>query len=229
MILDFTIHTIQDMKAAVEGFGFLPLFANSIPGFSIEEHAAKEVWYQKGSDDWKIWEWKGPVIRECGCAYGKFWEKKAAFVSREWFGDFANFRRDGYDFDARWDDGLAFRGDKELYELIEANAPLTSKRLKRIGGYGKEGKKGFETCLGRLQSQAYVTICDFVYPRNRQGESYGWGMAEYTTPELWFGPEFRRGVYQVSPEESGRRILGHLKEMLPGAKEESLSRALRKI
>lgn len=43
-------------------------------------------------------------------------------MSREWIPDFANFRRDGYDFDARWDDGLASYKDKELYETIAMKA-----------------------------------------------------------------------------------------------------------
>ena len=61
-------------------------------------------------------KWK---IRRSGkCLYGKLFNKKAGFVSREWIPDFANFRRDGYDFDARWDDGLASYKDKELYEAI---------------------------------------------------------------------------------------------------------------
>ncbi len=29
------------------------------------------------------------------------------YVSAKWFPDFANYRRDGYDFDARFEDGLA--------------------------------------------------------------------------------------------------------------------------
>ena len=47
-----------------------------------------------------------------------------------WIPDFANFRRDGYDFDARWDDGLASYKDKELYEAIAGEGRMLSKRLK---------------------------------------------------------------------------------------------------
>ena len=154
MTYDFIIRSKQDLIDAVQRYGFVPLFAGAIPGFSVEEHAVPAVWYKKGSDDWPVWEWKGPVIRECGCAYGKFLEKKAVFISREWFSDFANFRRDGYDFDARWDDGLAFKGDKDLYELIEQNAPILSKRLKILGNYRKGGKGGFDTVINRLQAQS---------------------------------------------------------------------------
>ena len=165
------------------------------------------------------------MIRESGCAYGKFFEKKAVFISREWFPDFANFRRDGYDFDARWDDGLASYADKDLYELLEANAPVVSTGLKRLGGYGKGGRKGFETVITRLQAQGYVLISDFVYARSRDGNTYGWGLSQYSTPERFFGPSFRETVYVRTPEESYERILRHLRTVLPEADE----RLIRKI
>ena len=227
MAFDFTVTSKEDLKNAVQKYGFLPLFANSVPGFSIEEHVIPEVWYSAGSDDWPVWEWKGPVIRECGCAYGKFFEKKAVFISREWFPDFANWRRDGYDFDARWDDGLASYRDKDLYELLAANAPIVSTVLKERGDYGKGGRKGFETLITRLQAQGYVLISDFVYPKNKQGEPYGWGLAQYSTPERFFGPSFRETVYSRTPEGSFARILQHLKTILPQADEARLRKLLK--
>ena len=74
---------MQDLAAAVERFGIVPLFENSIRGFSVEEHVDPRCWFS-GTED-GVWEWKGPVIRASGCAYGKLFEKKAAFVSREVF------------------------------------------------------------------------------------------------------------------------------------------------
>ncbi len=227
MAFDFTVRTKEDLIRAVREYGFVPLFAGSVSGFSVEEHAVPEVWYSPGSDDWKVWEWKGPVIRECGCAYGKFFENKAVFVSREWFPDLANYRRDGYDFDARWDDGLAPRKDRDLYELLDAHAPVLSKALKNLGDYRKGGRTGFETSVTRLQAQGYVLISDFVYERNRRGETYGWGIAQYSTPERFFGPAFRETVYRRTPEESYGRLLAHLRRLLPEAEEAALRRILK--
>ena len=134
---DFIIKSKADLRAAIREFGFLPFFEKSIGGFSIEEHIAPQCWWNSETGAWSAWEWKGPVIRETGCAYGKFFEKKACYISREWFADFANYRRDGYDFDARYDDGLAPYRDKRLYDLIEGNAPILSKQLKQLGNYKK--------------------------------------------------------------------------------------------
>nr|MBQ6242784.1 hypothetical protein [Lachnospiraceae bacterium] len=227
MSFDLTVRTKEDLIRAVQEYGFVPLFGGSVPGFSVEEHAVPEVWYSPGSDDWKVWEWKGPVIRESGCAYGKFFENRAVFVSREWFPDLANYRRDGYDFDARWDDGLASRKDKDLYDLLDAHAPVISKALKNLGDYRKGGRTGFETSVTRLQAQGYVLISDFVYERNRQGETYGWGLAQYSTPERFFGPWFRETVYRRSPAESYERLLEHLQRILPEAGEAALRKILK--
>ena len=223
-VFDFRIRTRADLVRAVEQFGFVPFFKNRIQGFSLAEHAAPEVWF---SDEEGLWEWKGPVIRETGCAYGKFFGGKAVYISREWFPDFANFRRDGYDFDALWEDGKARHADKALYELLEPHAPIPSRALKDLGGYGKEGRKGFDPSITRLQHLGYVLISDFVYDLDRQGKPYGWGVAEYSTPEKHLGRDFRRNVYRRTPEESFERVLNHLKEILPNAGEKALRQLLK--
>lgn len=224
---DFYIQTKTDLIQAINKFGFVPFFTNSILGFSIEEHVSQDAWYDSADGSWKVWEWKGPVIKETGCAYGKFFENKAVFISREWFPDFANYRRNGYDFDARYDDDLAAFRDKELFELLNAGAPVLSKELKEQGNYRKGGKKGFETIITRLQSQCYVVISDFVYQRDKQGKPYGWGIAEYSTPEKFMGDGFTDRVYERTTEKSYQRILVHLKELLPDADEEDIRKILK--
>ena len=220
---DFLIRTKQDLCDAIERFGIVPLFRNSIPGFSVEEHVAPEAWF---SAEEGVWEWKGPVIRETGCAYGKFFEKKAAFVSRSVFPDLANLRRDGYDFDARFDDGLASFADQYLFDLIDTHAPVLTGTLREVGNYKKGGKKGFETVLGRLMHQCYVLIDDFVYLRDQSGKPYGWGIAQYSTPERWLGEAFTSAVYRREPAESGARITERLKA-LTGADEPAIRRFLK--
>ena len=224
MDFDFYIKTKQDLINAVQTFGFVPYFKNAIPGFSIEEHVDRAVWF--GSRD-GVWEWKGPVIRESGCAYGKFFDHKAVFISKEWFSDFANYRRDGYDFDARFDDELAPYRDKELYDILAPNVPILSKELKKIGNYKKGGKKGFDTIINRLQEQCYVVISDFTYMKDKKGNTYGWGVADYSTPEALFGEAFTDKVYERTPEESYKRIFDHLKSILPWAEDAGIKALLK--
>ncbi len=222
-MIDLTIRTEQDLERAVETAGILPLFKNTVHGWSVEEHAAPETWF---TDREGIWEWKGPAIRGTGCAYGKFLGGKAVFISREWFPDFANWRRDGYDFDARFEDELASYQDKYLFELVDERAPVLSKDLKRAGGYGKDGRKGFDTCMNRLQAQGYVLISDFVYARDRYGQPYGWGVAQYSTPEKFMGTAFTDKVYARTPEQSYARILEHVTRLFPDCGRQTVERYL---
>ncbi len=209
---------MQDLEDLIDEAGFVPFFANEIEGFSIEEHIGKGCWYTDGDNGfWPAWEWKGPVINDMKCAYGKFLNGKAMYVSAKFFPDFANYRRDGYDFDARYDDGLASFYDKELYDLLSANSPVMSKKLKKLGGYGKGGKKGFDTMIARLQKQCYVITSDFKYETDRFGNAYGWGVAEYSTPEEFLGKKFASNVYKRSPEESYERLVKHFMKILPDA------------
>lgn len=226
-IRDFVIRSQDDLVEAIDTFGFLPFFENSIVGFSIEEHIDPDCWYDNATGSWPVWEWKGPVIQRTGCAYGKFFEKKACYISPEWFPDFANYRRDGYDFDARFDDDLAPMRDKQLYDLIEPNAPILSKELKKLGDYRKGGVKGFDTVITRLQAQCYVLISDFVYMKDKSGQPYGWGVAEYSTPEAFMGERFKNAVYRRTPEESYMRLFEHFRLLFPDIDERALKRFLK--
>ena len=42
------IHSADDMIRLVESIGFLPFFANHIPGFSVEECCPRELWFAEG-------------------------------------------------------------------------------------------------------------------------------------------------------------------------------------
>ena len=225
---DFLIGSMDDLISAIDKMGFVPFFANEIEGFSIEEHIADGCWYHDGDDGfWPAWEWKGPAIKKAKCAYGKFLRGKAMYVSSKWFPDFANFRRDGYDFDARYDDGLAPYSDKQLFELLDANAPVESKKLKKIGEYGKNGHKGFDTMITRLQKQCYVVTSDFVYSTDKLGNTFGWGIAEYSTPEKLFGSRFTDKVYSRTPEESYERVLKQFRKILPDAEDSEIEKILK--
>ena len=219
------VRSPADIVTLTAELGFLPFFAGEIPGFSVEECCPPELWFSEEADG--PWEWKGPAARSGQCVYGKFFGGKAGFISKEWFPDFANLRRDGYDFDARYEDGLAARKDKEVYDTLTEHGTLLSKELKRLCNYRKGGNRGFDTVITRLQMQTYVTIGDFVYLQDKFGRTYGWGVAQYTTPEVQFGYDFVTSAYRKDPAESKTDILTHLKSILPDADETQLLKLMK--
>ena len=109
----YRIRSWRELVNWVNEVGFLPLFANEVPGFSAEEHVHTWSWWT-GDAEQDPWIWREIIADSHEVAYGKFFNKKAGFISVEWLPYFANFRRDGYDFDARWEDELASSREKKI-------------------------------------------------------------------------------------------------------------------
>ena len=121
----------ENVRDTVLTLGFLPFFRNEIPGFSLEEHTPPALWF---TEEPGPWEWKGELARDPDLVYGKFFRGRAGFLRRDWFAVFANYRRDGYDFDARFDDGLASLRDKSLYDIAAERGSLSSQELRALAG-----------------------------------------------------------------------------------------------
>lgn len=221
------IHTADELEQYILKVGFLPLFRGEIQGFSVEEHTPADGWWT-GDTAIDPWEWRGILAARGNVAYGKFFNRNAGFISREWFPLFANYRRDGYDFDARWDDELASVKSKKIMDLFaedQADRELFSFETKEFAGYGKTGEKNFEGEITNLQMQTYLCIREFRRRKNKKGQEYGWGIAVYCTPEHLWGYDYVTGEYQENPEASKERIFARVRELYPEAEE----RYLRKV
>ena len=221
------------MLRRVLEWGFLPFFKNPIEGFSIAEHTPEDLWF--GDTDGP-WEWKGPVIGEWQCAYGKFFAGKAGFVSLEWLPDFINWRRSRHRLDAMGEDA------RHVLEVLRQNESLLSRELKRAAGYSLSRRRytgdalhsvrvertGAEcdALLKDLEMATYVCIADFEYNYTRSGERYGWGVARYCTPEAMYGDGIVR--CERSPDESRQRIICHLQSLFPQASEKQVEKLIGK-
>lgn len=90
--------------------------------------------------------------------------------SGEWLPVFANYRRDGYDFDARWADELASRRQKKIMDLFmgeNSDQELFSNAVKEQAGFGKGGEKNFEGTLTSLEMETYLVCRDFQQRKNK--------------------------------------------------------------
>lgn len=131
------VHNAMELEALVQQMGFLPFFSCLVPNFSIEEFTPGCYWFVDGVDG--PWEWKMELARQGVVAYGKLFSKKAGLVSREWYPDLANYRRDGYNFDARYEEGLTSYREKCVMDVLLREGPTLSKDLKRLAGFGGDG------------------------------------------------------------------------------------------
>lgn len=220
------IHTVEQLMEYIDEIGFLPLFKNDIPGFSVEERTVADYWWS-GDVARDPWEWREIIARSGKVAYGKFFDKKAGFISKKWFPYFANFRRDGYDFDALWDDEKAPLRQKKIMDLFtEGGTELYSFEVKKLAGFGKDGEKNFEGTITNLQMQMYLCMRDFRQKKNKAGESYGWPIAVYAKPEQLWGYEYATSAYGETPQASANRVLQYMQEIYPIATRTQIRKVL---
>lgn len=210
----------DDMTRLVNEIGFLPLFDVGVKGFSVEE-MTRGQWWTGLSDD--PWHWREIAAREGEIIYGKFFNGRAGFVSKQWFAKFANYRRDGYDFDSRWDEGLETPRNQAIMDCVMKSPMIMTSDIKK-----QVGKSGFEGALTDLQMKTYLIIRSFDRKKNRFQEPYGWSIGVMDTPENAFGYEFVSGAYNEKPENSLKDIFSNLQNKVENIDIENLKRILQR-
>ena len=217
--------TAEDIIARVKRDGFLPLFASAIPGFSVEEHTWAHDWW---SDDpaRDPWIWRMVIAEDGEIAYGKFFDRKAGFVSKEWLPAFANFRRDGYDWEGMYEDGKLNGRAKRILDTLEldgdaAGLEMMSGELRKKAAV----EKGFDNVLIDLQMQTFLLISRFRQKRNKRGEAYGWHLPCFMTPETKWGYDAVNSCGE-KPEESRERLREQIRKICPGAEEAEIRKVL---
>ena len=218
-----TIHNATQLVDLIQQVGFLPLLYSDIPGYSADEAVDPECRYvilDDGSWDWPLWDWKGPITTEGDCVYGKFFNKKAGFVSRAWWPDLYNWRRHAHPAPP------AGSIEETILMTLREHGSLITRDLRRMCGFTQPKMRSrFDGYVTRLQMACRIVTQDFVYPRDKHGHEYGWGWALLTTPEQLLGKEACQ--CNRTPQESLDRILAHLKGILPHATDKQLLKLIQ--
>ncbi|MBQ8972926.1 MAG: hypothetical protein IJ074_07610 [Clostridia bacterium] len=216
-----TVSSCEDLISRVHQTGFLPFFSNGIEGFSLEECAAPSIWFVDGVDG--PWEWKGAVI-QTGIVYAKLWGGKAAFVTRPWYMELANVRRNGGDFDTLMEEGALSKPEIDVYRALLQEGSMLSRTLRVASGFQR--RSAFDAVLAKLQMKCLIAIEDFEYDRDAHGKPYGWGVARYTTVDRLLGGALERVQEERSPDASRRRLLDALKRLAGVEYEKKLLRMI---
>ena len=199
------LRSADELIALVNEIGLIPLFRSRVKGFSVEELTPEEYWFKE--DTVGPWEWRAVIASGHEIAYAKLFNGKYGFVSMDVYPHLANYRRSGYDFDARVDDGLVRDADRKLYSLIQSEIQLSTDLRKAFGA------KGFESAITSLQMGTYVTCAGFDRRINKRGEPYGWEIARYDVSENVFG-DACTSAYEFEPEESLEFVLRKLEPII---------------
>ena len=217
------IYSSAQLMELIQQIGFLPLLDSGITGYSAEELVSDDcryVVFPDGGWDWPLWKWKGPIVTEGNCVYGKFFDKKAGFVSRAWWPDFYNYRRSQHPVPAE-----SSIEETILLTLQEQGSMITRELRAACGFTGPKMRSKFDAYVTRLQMGCYIVTEDFVYPQDKHGREYGWGWSLLTTPEQLLGRE--ACLCQRTPEESFKRLYDHFRTILPDATERQIMKLLK--
>lgn len=216
------IHHSTELAAYVGEIGFLPLLSMGISGWSAEEMTDEDCQYTKlpdGGWEWQLWEWKGSVIQESGCAYGKFFKGKAGFISKEWWPDFCNWRRYRNPYP---EEGSI---EETILTILKENGSMITRELRSACGFtGTKMRSRFDSYVTKLEMGGYIVTEDFVYPQDKHGRNYGWGWSLLTVPEALMGHEACHP--EREPQESHERMMAHFRKILPNESDELFNRLL---
>ena len=131
---------------------------------------------------------------------------------------FANYRRNGYDFDALYEDGMAQNKYKKIMDNFmddKADSEIYSNELKQLAGFCKGGEKGYEGAITNLCMQLYICNYDFKKRVNRQDLEYGWDVAVYSSVENIYGYDYVTFCYAENPDESWEHIAEYMHDVYP--------------
>ena len=128
------------------------LLSMGINGWSAEEVVDEDCQYTRlpdGGWEWPLWEWKGAILQESGCAYGKFFKDKAAFISREWWPDFCNYRRSVYPYPE------AGSIEESILDVLKNEGSLITRELRAACEFtGPKMRSRFDAYITRLEMAA---------------------------------------------------------------------------
>ena len=217
------IYSAAQLTAFIQQVGFLPLLDSGIRGYAAEAIVADDcryVTFPDGGWDWPLWKWKGPIVTDGNCVYGKFFAGKAVFISKEWWPDFYNYRRSKHPQPA---EGSI---EETILLTLQLNGSMITRQLRAACGFtGPKMRSKFDSFVTRLQMGCYIVTEDFVYPTDKHGKEYGWGWSLLTTPEQLYGREACQ--CPRTPEESFRRLVTHLTALLTEATEKQILKIIR--
>ena len=209
----------------IQQVGFLPLLDSGVRGYSAEELVdadCRYVVFPDGGWDWPLWKWKGEMITDGHLVYGKFFDGKAGFISREWWPDFCNYRRSVHTMP---EEGSI---EETILMTLQEHGSLITRELRAACGFtGPKMRSKFDSYITRLQMSTRIVTEDFVYPRDKHGHQYGWGWSLLTTPERLYGRDACRYDGDLSPMQSYFRLCEHLQKLYPEASHMKIRRLMK--
>ena len=195
------IRTLSQLEQAIEDIGFLPYAGDEKRSLFTLGAMTDNAWFDGSDTD--PWVWRAEIAKKGAQAYGKFFGRRAGFVSRRCIPAFIAVRRDNRSLDELYADGVVSRGALQVWRCFEQRVEWTFPDLKREAGFSGQSR-AFEAAVTELQGLFFVCISGQSQRISRAGEPYGWPNNDFGRMDVLFPtPEGGR----MEPDEAEEYLL----------------------
>jgi len=222
MILHYNDFIETLLKAGFSmGIGDDGIYAAIPWGFFDEPPYDTPVSWNNPDPDYNRWEWRMRVLADrTDIAYGKVFMNKTGYITREWYPQFLAARRNGATFNEMYEDGKIGYSAKRIYDVVCDNGVVSTKKLKRLAGFGKDEKSPFERAIVELQMGLYITTA----ANPHKTENYGMTPSMFTTIENFWGEGIIVEAEQLDSDEAFDAIRARVLELNPAAEEKKIKK-----
>ena len=192
-------------------------------GWGAEDESS--LHWHTGNLDTDPWEWRMRVLDERNdIAYAKLFFKKSGYITKDWYPYFLAARRNGNTFEEEYADGTVSHFAKRIYDVVAANDALPSHIIKRLAGFTKDDKSGFDRALTELQMKMFITMCGQQQKLSQKGEEYGWSSTVFCTTERFFSDDIFEKAERLSADEADKAIRKQILTLNPSAQEKKIAK-----
>jgi hypothetical protein len=133
-------------------------------------------------------------------------------------------RRGGLDFDDAHSDGNASYFAKRIYDIVSAHETIPVEEIKRLGGFLRENKSGFDRALTELQMKMFIAPCGRRYKVSRKGEEYGMASTVFCATERLFGEAVFDEAERIPKDTAAQKIREQILKLNPAAQDKKITR-----
>ncbi|MCL2741086.1 MAG: hypothetical protein FWE70_03115 [Oscillospiraceae bacterium] len=185
------------------------------------------AWFS-GDPDRDPWRWRIRVLAERDdVAYAKVFNRKAGYITKEWYPYFLAARRGGLTFGEEYAKGTLSHLSKRVHDAVAEGGRLTLQDIKRVAGFRREDGPKVEGALTELQMRMFLTICKIGHKVSGKGEEYGFSYTVFGTVESFWGEGLMNEASGIDPAEAAEKIKGRILELNPAADMRKAMRFIR--
>ena len=219
------INTFSDFCSILRKIGFAVSASNDEGIFNLNRYYSDKIRHHTWDPETDPWEWRiRSVTERDDIAYGKVFNSKGGWITKEWYPYFLAVRRNGYDLDDMYSDGLISVMERDVYNVIRESGEIAMYEIKRILNIGRELNSKYESALVKLQMKMFITVCGETHKTNKFGEPYGWGINVFTPVENFFGD-----IAFIDIDIATDKITERVREINPNASDKDINRFIGRV